>query len=325
MLDYHQKRDVQEQLKVFRIKATDLSPATMVYLLNWIGRTVRNDDSQRQVLEQEKDVYNQLLDSIRENLDAIDDRKLAVVMWALGRLQEKHHPLVEGCQEALLSYDIGKMDHRTFSQVVLGLCLMGLAESRIFKVFEGAILNGTVQLYLFESRFLAQTMVSFTKTGNGSAELFNCFAKEILSRDFSPMQSNDLIQFVWSFAKRGFKVDWVFERIEEELLHKKVWKSVDIAMALWAFAAQGKGSDRFFKVFCKKVLMKNPKLLKNDELSQVVWALGKARIHNESLISCMEHEVLRRGIPSFAAEDRKMLVEGFTFAKRADDVLQSLA
>ena len=324
-LDPSQKKDVSEMLNVFE-ELEDPSPANMVLILGWVGRIVRSNERQKEALEQEKNVYLKLLDSIQEAIHTLEPRELGITIWALGKIKEKYHPLIKACDKAILSQDICTLDHKTISQIMIGYSFLKMRNSKIYEELESGIISGKVDLHMFDVHALAQILLSFAKAGNGSTELFNCFAHEILSKEFSALQNSDLSQFVWAFASRGFKADELFDKVEAECVKRisSTWKTFDLSMVMWAFASQGKGSFNFFKEFSEKALAINVKQFRNDDLSRIVWAFGKAGITTDASFDRIEVEVFRRGVANFFNKDREMMSEGFKLANRGRDFLQAV-
>ena len=105
---------VKEQLELFeRIKnsANIVNRATMLYN---IAKITDRNGNQTRVMKQGKgksvqalnSAYLTLLDSISKDIAKCRPRERANVMWALGKLGEKEHELVQVCERAILSCDI---------------------------------------------------------------------------------------------------------------------------------------------------------------------------------------------------------------------------
>ena len=324
VLNYQQKKSALELLKVFD---EALNVKTMVYLLGWLGRMAYRsfselDELQKESSNQGRSVFIQLLNCINDNISELEPRELAVVVWSLGRIKEGRHPLIEACEKEILSRGIGTIDCKSVSQIALGFSLLRMRETSVFEEIEKAILCGVLDLAHFDLRGLAQTIVSFVVSDNGSSELFAIFSEHILSREFSTFQNHDLAQFAWSFAKKEVEADHLFEKIESELFRRgisEIVKGSDIGMILWSFASAKQGSQAFFQAFGKQILkLRNLKGFKNGDLSQTIWALATVRITSKEIFDRLEHEAKSRGIKSFNSKDCKMLIEGFTCAGRGN-------
>lgn len=304
-LDSHHKTSILALLKVFD---EALSVPSMVYLLGWMGRIAKEDGSLQNKLhldssKEEASAYIRLLDCITKNISTVEPRQLAVIVWSLAKIQERNHPLLKVCEKEILSRGIGTFDYRSVSQIAVGLSLLDWRETSVFSEIEKAILNGQLDITTFDLQAFAQTVVSFAKTDNGSSKLFECFLNAILSQEFSTFKNKDLSQFVWSFAKRAFQADRLFEKTERELFRRNISaikKSVDIAMLLWSFASTGNGSEGLFRTFEELLQCKNIKSFESDELSQIIWALKKAGVASDTVLSKFEEELNRRGIQRFS-------------------------
>lgn len=317
----HEKRSILALLKTFD---EALSTSEMVYLLGWAGRIAKRDPNVQDKLQMEScngedaSAYIRLLNCIMNNISTLEPRQLAVIIWSLAKIQERNHPLLKVCEKEILSRGIGTFDDRTVSQVAIGFSLLNWKETSVFEQMEKAILSGQLDITTFDLGRFAQTVVSFAKTDNGSSQLFELFSNEILSREFSNFQINDLSQFVWSFAKRGFQADQLFEKTEAELFRRNISvinKSVDIATLLWSFASMGNGSKDLLKAFEEHIRSKDIKYFQNDELIQIMWALGKAGVACDVVLRKFEEEVKScTGIKTFCSYDQEMLLKGFKVA-----------
>ncbi|XP_078349319.1 uncharacterized protein LOC144634278 [Oculina patagonica] len=327
-LDPYHKTSIMALLEVFD---ETLSIASMVYLLGWMGRIAKKDCTIQEKLHMKSSnkgasVYIRLLNCITNNISTVEPRQLAVIVWSLAKIQERNHPLLQVCEKEILSRGVGTFDYKTVSQVAVGCSLLNWTETSVFSEMEKAILSGQLDITTFDLRAFAQTVVSFAKTDNGSSQLFELFLNVILSCEFSTFHNNDLSHFVWSFAKRGFQADQLFEKTETELFRRNISaikKSVDIAMLLWSFASTGNGSKDLFRAFEELIQSKNIKHFENNELSQIIWALGKAGVPSDKVLTKFEQEVKRRGIQTFSRDDNEMPHKGFRVASGANKKLLS--
>ena len=327
-----QRKYIPEQLQLIE-KAKNHGLFEAVFLLVKIGRTVYRDAEQRKKLEYDtlqtkSSKFISLQDYIAENLHECRPIMLAEIIRALGKIRGQQHSILQACEEEILHRGVSAFDLKSLVQILVALSSLIPAGTKFFEETEKAILSGQLELGSFDERAIAQTLLSYARTNNGSTELFSHFSDEILKRGLCCFKNNDLIQSLWSFSKKGFKDDNLFDQAEVELLLRKgqsdLSKSVDVAMALWAFAFQEKGSDEFFKRMERKILTSDVKTFQNDELCKVVWGFGKAGIPCRFVFSLIESEVLRRGIQMFSLENRKMLLEGFLHAKRGEKIVSSL-
>ena len=99
-------------------------------------------------------------------------------IWSLGRIKEGHHSLITVCEKEILSRGIDTFDYRSVGQIAYGFSLLRMGETSVFKEIENAILCGQLDLATFDLHGLAQTMLSFVITANGSVELFQVFFRK---------------------------------------------------------------------------------------------------------------------------------------------------
>ena len=218
-------KTVKEQLELFeRIKnsANIVNRVTMLYS---IARITERNRNQSQVLEQENGksiqafntAYLTLLDSISKDIAKCQPRALANAFWALGRLGEKDHELVQVCERAILSRDITTFGNAHITQIVLGCINLNLTATELSLTLQESIRNGQLKLSNFDNKLLSSMLMLFAKSDGCAVELFDIFLEEILSRDFLLMDSADLALSVWSFEKKELNADILFDKVEEEI------------------------------------------------------------------------------------------------------------
>ena len=177
-------------------------------------------EERKKSLQGQGSAYMELLESLSTNISQCHPQGLANMMWALGKLGEKDHKLVEVCEKRILSFDINIFKNAGLCQIVNGCTNLNMKKSEIFRKLEEVIINGQLRISTFDNHLLSVTLLSYAKTQNGSAALFHIFMEEILSRNFSRIESRALAAFVWSSAKMEFKEDQLFHQIEEEILRR---------------------------------------------------------------------------------------------------------
>lgn len=322
VLSRDEKKSVQAQLRLFN---ESLSTSSMVYLLSWVGRTAFHkmtdaEDLEKKLSNQEASAFLTLLDCIAGNISNLQHSQLAVVAWSLGKIKVHVHPIVKACENEIISRGVGTFEYRNVSQFLWGFSRLQAETSQCFREVEKAILRRELNLADFDVRGLAQTLMAFAVTDNGSPDMFKLFLEHILSLDFSSFRNFDMTQIAWSFAKRAPETNQLFEKIEEEFFRRNVatiTKGVDLAMLLWAFASAKKGSEALFTAIEMEILnLTNFNGFTNGDLSSTIWALGKAGRTRESVFERLESEVKRRGIQTFTLENRETLIEGFGYAGR---------
>ena len=157
-------KTVKEQLDLFeKIKnsANIVNRVTMVYS---IAKITKRNGNQSQVLEQEKgksiqalnSSYLTLLDSISKDIAKCQPRNLANAFWALGKLEEKDHELVQVCERAILSRGITTFDSVQISQIVNGCVSLDLTATGISLTLQEFIRNGQLKFLTSTTSYFLQ-------------------------------------------------------------------------------------------------------------------------------------------------------------------------
>lgn len=306
VLNRGQKESVSEQLKLFD---DSLSMKSMVFLLGWVGRTVnlKSKDLNKALSNQELSALMKLLNAIECGISQLEHRELAVVVWSLAKMKAHHHTLIEVCENEIISRGLGTFDYRSLSQIAWAFSKLHQEKSSVFEEIEKAIMSKEVNLAFFDVRGLAQTLVAFGVTNSGSAKLFQICAEEILSRDFTTFRNRDLVQIVWSFAKRGAEADGLFDKTEAELFRRGVSNirvGGDIAMLLWSIASAGKKKEELVKALESQLLrLRNMSGFSDRDISDAIW--GLERVGGNAGIKKLQLEVERRGRGNGVAKEEK--------------------
>ena len=170
----------------------------------------------------QNNLHLELLESITGVISKCQPRNLASVLWALGKIEEKEHKLVEVCEKEILSRDIVAFNNADICQIVNGCTNLNRRTSGLFGNVQEAILNGQLKIEDFEDCALSGILLSFCKTENGSAELFQLFLKEILSRDTSKCQPRELANLMWALGKIEDKEHKLVKVCEKEILSRGI-------------------------------------------------------------------------------------------------------
>lgn len=305
--------------------------ADRVVILFRIAKIAEEDVKEKHVLEKEREksqqgeysVYIDSLERISKSISKCNSWHLANLMWALGKIQEKDHKLVEVSEKEILLRGIANFNNGEICQIVNGCKNLDLITSVIFPKLEEAILNGEVNICDVENRELSGILASFSKTDNGTAKLFYAFLDEILSRDFSGISSRALAEFVWSFAKKEFVADELFDRVEEEILRRGTLDLDNAAFTkiLWAFAKAEKGSKRFFYHLDHELVSNGLKRFDNGVLLEIVWSFTKRNATKANVFDLVEDEVFNRGAYMFEIHELVLILFSFVSAQRHDDLL----
>ena len=320
-------KTVKEQLELFeRIKnsANIVNRVTMLYN---IARITERNGNQSQVLEQENGksiqafntAYLTLLDSISKDIAKCQPRALANAFWALGRLGEKDHELVQVCERAILSRDFTAFGNAGICQIVSGcINFLDLPATEISSTLQESIRNNQLKLPNFDSWVLSTMLMLFAKSDGCAVELFHIFMEEILSRDFLLMHSTSLAYFVWSFAKKELNADTLFDRVEGEILRRGTanLKRRQIVRILWAFNKAKKGGKQFFDIMDNELASRGVEAFGNSALLQIVWSFATRDVTNARVFDLVKDEVFNRGVGMFKTRELVLILYSFVFAQR---------
>ena len=250
---------------------------------------------------------------------------LANLMWALGKIEEKEHEVVDVCEKEILLRGIMAFDNAHICQIVNGCANLNLRTSRIFGSLQEAILNGQLKIEDFDDRGLCEVLLSFFKTENGSLGMFDVVLREILSRDMSRIDIRGLAQFVWTFAMMEFRADELFDRIEAEILKSEEtdFHNDHLIQILWAYATGEKGSEELFHVLDNELVSRGVKSFNNFELSRIVWSFAKRQVRKAKAFDLVKKEIFDRGLCKFSAHELVLILWSFVSAEKHDDILLS--
>ena len=324
-------KTVKEQLELYhsiKNSATIVNRVTMLYN---IAKITGRDGNQRRVLEQEKSksgqalnsAYLKLLHSISKDIGKCKPRNLANLMWALGKLEEEDHELVQVCERAILSQGITAFSNTHICQIVSGCVNLDLTASEISSTLQESIRNGQLKLSNFNNQLLSLMLILFAKSDVCAIELFDIFLGEILSRDFLSLKSADLTSFVWSFAKKGLKPDTLFDKVEEEIQRRGATnlERRDIVQILWAFSKAKKGGKQLFDIMDNELDSGGVEGFDNSALLQIVWSFASRVVTNARVFDLVKDEVFNRGVGMFQFHQLVLILYSFVYARREDQNL----
>lgn len=318
----------RQHLELFESIKYSASTGDKVRILFKMSKIANVDGKQKELLLKEhnmdRSAYTELLDDISNKISECNLWSLANLMWALGKMQERGHKVVGVCEKEILLRGIASFSAKEICQIVNGCSNLNLTTSDVFVELQDAILNEEVKVEdLINIRELSGILVSFSKTDNAFVEVFHVFLKEILSRDFSQIDSRGLVDFVWAFAKKDIKAGKLFLRVEEEFLQRGMddFNSVAIGKILWAFGMAQMGSKQFFHYLDHKLLSYDVGTLDNAVLLQVVWSFTKRKVTQAKVFDIVEGEVYKRRIHTFKVHELVLILFSFVSAKRYNDAL----
>lgn len=310
-------------LQFFENVKSFTSTEDKVRILFKMSKIANVDGKQKELLQKEHNIdssaYTELLDDISNKISECNSWSLANLMWALGKMPERDHKVVGVCEKEILLRGIASFNANGICQIVNGCSNLNLTTSDVFIKLQDAILNKEVKVKdLINIRELSGILLSFSKTDDGFVEVFHVFLKEILSRDFSQIDTRGLVDFVWAFAKKEIKAGKLFSRVEEEFLRRGVedFTSVDIGRILWAFGMAQMGSKQFFHYLDHKLLSHDAGTLDNTLLLQIVWSFTKRKVTQAKVFDIVEGEVYKRGIHTFKIHELVLILFSFVSAKR---------
>ena len=319
-------KTVKEQLELFERIKNSASIVNRVIMLYSIAKITERNGNQSQVLEQEKgksiqslnSAYLTLLDSISKDIPKCQPRDLVNVMWALGKLGEKDHKLVQVCERAILSHDITTFGNIGITQIVSGCVNLDLTATEISSMLQESIRNGQLKPSNFGNKLLSAMVMLFAKSDCCAVELFDLFLKEFLSRDILFMDNADFTLFVWSFAKKKLNADTLFDRVEKEILRRGTanLERRQTVQILWAFGKAKKGDKQLFYIMDNELISRGVKGFKNSELLQIVWSFATREVTNAKVFDLVKDEVFNRGVGMFEKHELVLILYSFVFAQR---------
>ena len=326
-------KTVEEHLDLLRKFRKSVYTADRVAILCRIAKIIDGDKRESLVVELERrksqwgqhSIYMESLECISQGISRCNAWHLANLMWALGKVHEKDHKLVAVCEREILLHGITSFNSAEICQIVNGCKNLNLVSSDIFAKTEETILNEDICIRDFKIHELSGILASYSKTGKGSAKLFNTFVKEILSRDFSKIGYRALAEFVWSFAKRDFVADSLFHNVEEEIIRRGIsdLDNPSLTKLLWAFTKAGCGSKRLFYHLDNELVSSGLKRFDRGVLIEILWSFTKRNATDARVFALVEEEVLHLGVHKFKTHQLVRILFSFISAQRHNPLLAS--
>ncbi|KAL9952736.1 hypothetical protein ACROYT_G040029, partial [Oculina patagonica] len=276
----------------------------------------KNFVSTKKALKKQKHVFIVLLNSIAAELDRCKARDLASIIWSLGKLREHVAWFVSECEKEILRRDASSFRAPSICQLLNGFASLDLKRSQFFTLVEQRILEGQLKMSDFENRGLAGALWSFSKTGNGSRELYGKFQEEILLRDVKKFSSAQLAQFLWSFTQKDVQCDRLFQITAQEILKRPMVDLSDysIKTLLQSFAKAGadiEGSTEFFDSLGAQVIQQGVQGYDTEELSMLVWSFAKMCSKVDAIFDIVEEELHLRGISHLRNQELALILWSF--------------
>ena len=325
------QKTVEEQLELFKSVKNSASVVDRVIMLFSIAKMTKTRRKQKQVVDQESEqshrvqgsTYMELLEGISTDISECQLRDLANVLWALGKLREKEHRLVQLCLREILSRNIAAFSNVDVSQIVNGCANLKLRTPNILRKLQEVILNGHVNIRHFNNHALFEIFLSFSETQGGSAELFDVFLEEIVLRDFVMFESRALPVFLLPFVKSGVKAEKLFHRVEEEILRRGTtdFHYASLNKILWAFATANKGSEDLFYAVDDELFARGVERSNKAALLNTVWCFAKRNVSKAKVFDLVKKEVFNHGVQAFQRHELALMLWSFVSTQRHDDKL----
>ena len=303
-----------------------MTQVNRITILHYLARLAtegpkKNFFSTKRALKKQKDLFAILLQSIAAELEKCKARELASIMWSLGKLREHVALIVSECEKEILRRDVTSFKVPSVCQLLNGFATLDLKRSQFFSLIEQSILEGKLKMSDFENHGLAGALWSFSKTGNGSRELFEKFHEEILSRNVKNFSSAQLVQFLSSFTQKEIQCDKLFEITAQEILERPMADLSDysISMLLLLFAKANPGpykrqeNSEFFNCLGAEVTQRGVHGFETKELSTLVWSFAERCPNAESVFDIVEKELHIRDISNLTNEEMSLIL--WSFAK----------
>ena len=327
-------KTVKEQLELFQRIKSSANIVNRVTMLYSIAKITKRNRNQSQVLEQEQgksiqalnSTYLTLLDSISKDIAKCQPRGLENTIWALGKLGERDHELVQVCERAILSRGITAFGNAHITQIV-GRCVnLDLTATEISSTLQESIRNGQLKLSNFDNKLLSAMLILFAKSDGCAFELFDIFLEELLSRDFLLMDGAVLALCVWSFAKKELNADRLFNRVEEEILRRGTvnLEIRGVVQILWAFTKAKKGGKQLFYTMDNELASRGVEGFANSALLQIVWSFATSDGTNAKVVDLVRDEVFNRGVGMFETHELVIILYSFVVTQQQIKLVEQI-
>lgn len=319
------KRSVLDQLEFHQHHKDQLSLLNAITMLHSIAKITHKYREQKEVLHMERDIVEQgkessfmeLLDFIAANISSCKAQGLANLMWALGKLEEKTHPLATICEREILCHDFALFHLAEINQILTGCAALGLRESEIFERVEESILKEILRISLCETRQLTGILLAFSKVGCGSVDFYKHMEFEILGRGLKSFHNGQIAQFVYAFASQGIYDSVLFEAVEEEVMRRSTvrLRRKEMVMILWAFATAGTGSEEMFCALGNEIADNRLKELYSARLMWVIWSFATRGIADSKVYKAIAREIYMRGLGSLTNRELSLCVYSYALSE----------
>lgn len=278
----------------------------------------KNFSVTKNVLQEQKHVFFDLLDSIGGDFSKCKPRDLASIVWALGKLRENVVWFVMECEKEILKRDEKTVTPPAVCQFLNGFASLDLRGLEIFSVIEQRVIDGKLNLKDFENRGLSAMLWSFAKTGNGCNEFYEKMKEEILQRDLNKFSSQQLGQFLWSFGVKGIQCNELVEVIKCEMKERSLESQTNEGIKrMLRSLAKLKGSDEnnsdLFQKLGEEILARGIHDFETGDLAILAWSFAKMCPKMEVIFDFLEEEIGLREVSDFRNHELSLLL--WSFAK----------
>ena len=214
-------------------------------------------------------------------------------------------------------------------QIVNGCANLNLRTSRIFGSLQDTILNGQLKIEDFDDRGLYGMLLSFCKTNNGSAGMFDVVLKEILSRDISKCQPRELANLMRALGKIGEKEHKLVDECENEILSRDIvgFDNAGISQIVNGCANLNLRTSRIFGKLQEAILNDQLKIEDVDDRGLSGMLSSFCQIENGSLemFNVVLREILSRDLSRVDIRCLAQIVLSFAVMKfQADELFDRI-
>lgn len=280
----------------------------------------KNFSVTKNVLQEHKHVFFDLLNSIRADFSKCKPRDLASIVWALGKLRENVLWFVMECEKEILERDEKTVTPPAVCQFLNGFASLDLRGLQFFAVIEQRVIEGKLNLKDFENRGLSAMLWSFAKTGNGCNEFYEKIKEEILQRDLNKFSSQQLGQFLWSFGVKEIQCNELVKVIKCEMKERSLEGQTNEGIKrILRSLAKLKGSDEdnsdLFQKLGEEMLARGIHDFETGDLAILAWSFAKMCPKMEVIFDFLEEEINLREISDFRNHELSLLLWSFAKAE----------
>lgn len=274
---------------------------------------------------QGKKIFLKLEEAILNGEIAISDFKdpdLTLVVVSFAKNDSGSETLFNHFQSEILSRDLTAYESHQLAGFVWSFAKRTVScPSELFDQIENEVLQrGTKTVHNVPTLML---LWSFAKVGMGSERFFSAFDSDLVTRGLQAFDNVGMVQLVWCFAKRGFKDAGLYAVVENEVLWRgmSAFQDYQLVILLCSFAKAEKYDAELVKSVSHEFRQRDVKQLEGDHLSQLAWALGRARVKIPELFDSIEQVIIKCCPLDMTSSQMIALIRGFVEAKEGSSEL----